>query len=192
MLGLQVCANRAWFLRRTFWLLLEAGHKILGPPLGLPYTGSQGAALSWRHQENTTQVDRASRFLPVCHYWIVFFSTLVSPGLSLLLRAQHESTRTHTNVPLSSSFNFTVKMLVSRKRAANLPAFSPSSVRNSRGLSCRSSGSQAAISPLLEYWCLFSFAYVLFCVYKWDSNVGFQSTKLLVRRQGVQAWVEGF
>lgn len=71
----------------------------------------------------------------MCHYWIVFFSPLVSPGLSLLLQAQHESTRTHTNVPLSSSFNFTVKTLVSRKRAANLPAFSPSSVRAIPGAS---------------------------------------------------------
>lgn len=66
----------------------------------------------------------------------------MSPGLHLLLQAPHESSRTHTNLPLSSGFNLTVKTLVSRKHATNLSAYPPSSVRNSRSLRCRSSGSQ--------------------------------------------------
>lgn len=96
-----------------------------------------------------------------CHYGIVFFSPFVSPGLPLLLQAPHESSRTHTNLPLSSGFNLTVKTLVSRKHATNLSAFSPTSVRNSRGLGCRSSGSQAAVSALL--WCCCLLFFLLRC-----------------------------
>lgn len=120
-----------------------------------------------------------SHFLPVCHYWIVFFSPFVSPGQSLLPQAQHESTRTHTNLPFSSNFNFTTKTLVSRKHASNLSAFFLPHL----------SADLVGKKRLFLLW----FSLLMFSSVFTSGTVmwGFRSTKLLIRRQGVQARVKG-
>lgn len=138
------------------------------------------------------QVDHLSHFLPVCHYWIVFFSPFVSPGQSLLPQA-------NTNQHARTQMYPFLQVLILLQRLLCLGSMQPicrlsfpphlSAVPGASAtdlvgnkllfLLCHSAGS---CFLLLMFSSVFTSGTVMW---------GFQSTKLLIRRQGVQARVEG-